>query len=235
MPPSPTTSSSQSPYRMALPPELGVEDDPLRLRLDFHGESVILHDYAGSVTRTRLVSALDVAHALARELNLGTGLLPPEALWWTKTSSGVRVAVWREPRVWTVRLRENYADKPRRLRLPMPGLVFVCMPGRQAPYVYSARSRPRSVSEQLYCCPTYNVFPTGRVCTGTHLFPTDPAKVPEAFFESYFSAGDTGRGKSASHPEDVGQLWAELKGQATYPLDDLVPQLKVDEAMRLGE
>ena len=42
--------------------------------------------------RTKLVSALDIAHALARELDLETGLLPSDALWWAKTASGVRVS-----------------------------------------------------------------------------------------------------------------------------------------------
>jgi hypothetical protein len=148
----------QSPYRSVLPPDLEMEEDPLRLRLDFHDESVILHDYAEGVTRTRLVSALDVAHALARELDLDTGLLPREALWWAKTAAGVRVAVWREPRIWTVRLRERYETKPRRLRLPMPGLVFFCMPGRQPPYVFAAKGRPTELRDMLYRCPTYNVF-----------------------------------------------------------------------------
>jgi len=60
---------------------------------------VLLHDYAGSVVRTKLVSALDVAHALARELDLATGILPPDTLWWSRTATGVRVAVWREPRI----------------------------------------------------------------------------------------------------------------------------------------
>jgi hypothetical protein len=213
-----------------------VEEDPLRLRLDFHQDSVILHDYARSVARTRLVSALDIAHALARELDLSTGLLPPDALWWAKTASGIRVALWRESRVWTVRLRERYDAAPKRLRLPMPGLVFLCMPARQAPYVFAARARPRRADDQLYRCPAYNVFDFGRVCTGSHLFPADPEKVPEAFFESYFSAtADTARGKSARHPEDVGLLWAELKGKPVFPLEDLVPQLSVADAMRVGE
>jgi hypothetical protein len=53
-----------------------VEEDPLRLRLDFHSESIVLHDYAGAAVTTKRVSALDVAHALARELDLTTGLLP---------------------------------------------------------------------------------------------------------------------------------------------------------------
>jgi hypothetical protein len=226
-----------SPYQPALAPDAGVdvEEDPLRLRLDFHEESVALHDYARGVVRTRLVSALEVAHALARELDLTTGLLPRETLWWAKTASGTRVAIWREPRVWTVRLRERFDAPPRRLRLPMPGLVFVCLPARQPPWVFAAPSRPRTLEDQLYRCPTYNVFATGRVCTGSHAFPADPARVPEAFFESYFSAtGDTARERSQRYPDDIGRLWAELHGQRAYPLDDLVPQLRVAEALRIG-
>jgi PRTRC genetic system protein B len=219
-----------------LPAEAEIEEDPLRLRLDFHGDSVMLHDFDRGVVRTRLVSALDIAHALARELDLDTGLLPPDTLWWAKTASGVRVTIWREPRVWTVRLRERYDAKPRRMRLPMPGLVFVCLPGRQAPYAFAAQKRPRDLNDQLYHCPTYNVFASGRVCTGSHLFPADPERVPEAFFESYFSVtADTSREKSQHHPDDIGQLWTEIKGQSTYPLEDLVPQMRVSDAMRIGE
>src|SRR3954466_5117746 len=95
-----TTRPPPPTYRWALPAEAEVEEDPLRLRLDFHAESVLVHDYAGGAVRTKLVSALDVAHALARELDLTSGVLPPDALWWARTASGVRVAVWREPRVW---------------------------------------------------------------------------------------------------------------------------------------
>src|SRR4051794_10665733 len=232
---SPTTPTP-SPYRSVLPSDLELEEDPLRLRLDFHDESVIMHDLAESVTRTRLVSALEVAHALARELDLDTGLLPREALWWAKTATGVRVAVWREPKVWTVRLRERYDARPRRLRLPMPGLVFVCLPGRQPPYVFAAKVRPSAMTDVLYRCPTYNVFDTGRVCTGSHEFPSNASKVPEAFFESYFSAVEsTGRGRSRRHPEDVGQLWGDVRGKPSFPLDDLVPHGTVADVMRIGQ
>jgi PRTRC genetic system protein B len=212
-----------------------MEEDHLRLRLDFHRESVILHDYAGKVVKTKLVSALDVAHALARELDLATGILPPETLWWARTSSGTRVAIWREPRVWTVRLRESHDAPPRRLRLPIPGLVFLCLPARQAPYVFAASARPRSIDDQLYHAPAYNVFNSGRVCTGTHAFPADSGRVPEEFFRSYFSAtNDTARGKSRKHPDDVGRLWDEINGTKIFPVEDLVPQLHVGEALRIG-
>jgi hypothetical protein len=196
----------------------------------------VLHDYAGGVVRTKLVSAIDVAHALARRLDLASGLLPPDALWWASTAEGERVAVWREPRVWTVRLRERYDAPPHKLRLPMPGLVFVCRAPGQAPYVFAAKRRPKSAEDELYHCPAYNVFPSCKVCTGSHAFPSDPARVPEEFFRSYFSVtGDTARGKSKRHPDDVGALWAELDGAGAYPLDDLVPAMRVGDAMRLGD
>jgi hypothetical protein len=219
-----------------LPAEADVAEDPLLLQLDFHAETVVLREYERGHARARVVSALDVAHALARELDLSTGVLPEGVLWWSKTASGVRSAVWRAPRVWTVRLRERYDAPPRRLRLPMPGLVFVAMPGRQPPYVFAARARPRSPEDQLYACPTYNVFADARVCTGSHAFPRDPARVPEAFFDSFFSVtADTARGKSRAHPDDVGRLWAEIDRRGDYPEDDLVPHVRVADALRIGE
>ena len=62
----------------------------------------------------------------------------------------------------------------------------------------------------------------------------DPARVPEAFFRSYFTPHGC-HGKSQRYPDDIGRLWAELHRQPQYPLDDLVPHLTVAEAMRLGE
>jgi hypothetical protein len=213
-----------------------VVEDPLRLRLDFHEESVVLHDYADGLTRVKLVAAVDVARALAGGLDLTSGLLPPEALWWASTPAGTRVAVWRAPRIWTVYLRERHDAPPRRLRLPMPGLVFVCLLGRQAPFVFAAPARPRSPDDPLFRCPAFNVFDSGRVCPGTHAFPADPARVPEDFFTSLFSVtADTARGKSQRYPDDIGRLWAELHGQPAYPVADLVPHVRVADAMRLGE
>jgi hypothetical protein len=118
----------------------------------------------------------------------------------------------------------------------MPELVFVCLPGQQAPYAFASASRPRRSDDQLAACLFYNIFRSGRVCTGSHRFPADPDKVPEAFFESFFSVtADTAAGKSRRYPDDVGRLWAELDGRAAYPDDDLVPQLSVADALRLGE
>ena len=60
-----------------MPRDLDVDSDPLLLRLDFHRESVVMHEYRDAAASSRLVSSLDIAHALARELDLDSGVLRP--------------------------------------------------------------------------------------------------------------------------------------------------------------
>jgi hypothetical protein len=229
-----TSPVPTSPYRRSLPRDLDEERDPLLVRLDFHRESVILHEYGEATTTSRLVSALDVAHALASELDLDTGPLPAEALWYVKTAGGPRVAIWDPPRVRSVKLVEGYGHTARRFRLPMPGLVFICLPGAQAPYVFAAAARPRSADDELYHTPTFNVFRSGRVCPGTHVFPRDASRIPDEFFRSQFSPTGDSRGRSRRHPEDLLELWSEIHRKTAYPLDDLVPALRLGDALRVG-
>jgi PRTRC genetic system protein B len=177
---------------------------------------------------------MDIAHALASELDLDTGLLPPDALWYAKTAVGVRVAIWRAPQVWRVSLQETFGERPRHLRLPMPGLVFLCSHSGQPPYVFAAKARPRAADDSLYHCPTWNVFRNGRVCPGTHVFPRDPARIPEDFFKSKFSPTGDSHGRSRRHPEDLATLWAEINRQPSYPLDDLLPATRLGDALRIG-
>ena len=80
------------------------------------------------------------------------------------------------------------------------------------------------------------MFPSARVCPGSHSFAHDPSRVPDDFFRSHFSVtADTARGKSRRHPDDVGQLWAEIDDRPAFPADDLVPLTTVADALRVGE
>ena len=69
------------------PPEAEVEEDPLRLRLDFHGESVLVHDYAGGVVadQARLCPRRG-ARARAASSTWTAGCCRPDALWWARTA-----------------------------------------------------------------------------------------------------------------------------------------------------
>ncbi|MDE3073919.1 MAG: hypothetical protein KGJ86_00695 [Chloroflexota bacterium] len=226
--------SQPAPFNWVKPSNVEVEEDPLQLSVDFHHETTVVHDYAkGRVSRTWVVSASDIAHALARELDLSTGLLGRETLWWNKRADGVTVAVWQAARVWTLGLNEGPGKPLKRYEMPMPGLVFLRLANGQI-YVFAAKERPVRDNAQLYHCPTLNVYETGAVCVGSHRFPADPWKLPTAFFESYFSQNHLGTGKSAKHPKDITRLWEELNGAKRFPVDDLVPHMLVADAMTIG-
>jgi hypothetical protein len=66
------------------------------------------------------------------------------------------------------------------------------------------------------------------------VFPRDPARIPEDFFRSYFSPTGDSRSRSRAHPDDLLALWNELHGQTAFPLDDLMPALRVADAFRIG-
>ena len=102
------------------------------------------------------------------------------------------MVIWAPLRSRIVRLDQRYGEGLKRLRLPMPGLVFICVPGAQTPYVFAAKARPRSADDELYHTPTFNVFRNGRVCPGSHVFPRDLGRIPDEFFRSHFSpTGDS--------------------------------------------
>lgn len=218
--------------RWALPEKLGVPPDRLRFRVDIYGESILLHQFKedGSIAMPRLVSALDIARAFTRELRTSSGVLPGGTLWWQLGPEGEEVALWRPPRVWKVALALEAFQPPRRFSLPLPGLVFVCAPGRP-PKVHAATQRPFSAGQVLYKAPLFNVFGDGRTCPGTHRYPEKVEEVPESFFTSFFSPAGDSQGRSKKHPKDLLALWEELDGKKHYPLRDLIPLGTVEQVV----
>ena len=206
----------------------------LRYSWEVYDETILLRGFEGGANWVRTVSADAIANAFTQHLGLSTGILPKETLWWSQGETGQVVALWRPPKVWPVALQREAFKPPARLRVPMPGLVFVCSPGR-APWVYAAKSRPTGAEQQLYRAPAFNVFADGRVCPGSHTFPEEVGMIPDSFFQSFFSmTGDT-RERSKKHPDNLHALWEELDGKRKYPTEDLVPQCTVAQAMAVSE
>lgn len=215
-------------YQWALPDSLEVPADELQVRLDFFRSRVVMYVIEGGVITTKIVSPRDVALAFLSEVHLGSGLLPHGALWWEQGRDGAAVALWRPPRVWPVALQTEAFQPPRRLRVPMPGLIFICQPGR-APSVYAAKSRPRNLRATIYRAPLFNVFDDGRTCPGTHQYPEDVTRIPESFFTSFFTPTADTFNRSKKYPKDLLLLWEELDGKQRYPLSDLVPMGSLEE------
>ena len=123
-------------------------------------ETILLRGFESGGSWVRPVSADGIANALTQHLGFSSGLLPEDAVWWNQGETGQVVALWRPPRVWPVALQREAFKAPARLRLPMPGLVFVCSPAR-APWVYAALSRPVEPEQELFRAPPSTSSATG--------------------------------------------------------------------------
>ena len=228
-----TTVDADTTY-WSLPGQDDVPRDQLQVQLEVYKETILLRGFEGDSTWVRTVSADEIAGVFTQHLGFSSGLLPEQALWWSQGETGQVVALWRPSQVWAVALQREAFQPPARLRLPMPGLVFVCSPGR-APWVYAALERPANGEQQLYRAPAFNVFADGRACPGSHRFPGEVGLIPESFFQSFFSLTGDSRNRSNKYPDDLRALWEEIDGTAEYPVEDLVPQCTVAHALAVSE
>ncbi len=224
-----------SPFQVKLPKGLGVGKDRLLLRLDFYSEGIVLQDVEKKGGAFRMISAYDMAHELAQELTFASGLLPENALWWGNTRSGPVVAIWVEAGIRRLALQVDAAKAPVRYDVPLPGLIFICQPGK-APRVYAATQRPAGPKSRVYKAPLANVYDDGRSCAGSNRYPAEVGAIPDSFFKSFFTRGANLDRRSKTFPEDVTQLWKSLDKKKKFPLDDLIYHGTVADlmAMRIG-
>ena len=121
--------------------------------------------------------------------------------------------------------------EPKRYKLPMPGLIFLCSPGRP-PKVYAAKRRPVKLSDKIYHAPLFNIFDHGGSCPGTHKYPLIIEEIPESFFLAFFTREAQYTHRSKKHPGDLQKLWAEIDGKRKYPTQDMVPYGKVGDLIK---
>jgi hypothetical protein len=181
---------------------------------------------------TKQVDAMDVAHALASDLSFGSGLLPPDTLWWQNTRSGPVFALYIEPKIWKLALQEHIKKPPQRFTIPLPGLIFLCTPG-QAPWVYAVKKRPTKETDIVYRAPLANIFSNGRSCPGSHQYPIKVGDIVPSFFISFFSATADLAHRSQKYPKNVLQLWKYLDGKKKFPNDDLIEHGTIADLMTM--
>ena len=215
------TLNSQPCFKWAVPEELGIPPDALRLRLDFYHQAVEMTIFEDDTVTSRVVSAMDVAHALSSELSFGSGLLPPNALWWRSTRSGQVVAIYEAPRTRILTLQTDVNNRPKRYAVPLPGLIFICKPSTP-PWVYAVKRKPTKETDIIYAAPLANLFADGRSCPGSHEYPNRVADMVESFFTSWFSPTAALHDRSKKFQQNVLLLWAFLDKKKRFPMDDLV-------------
>lgn len=217
-------------HEWAIPEELQVPPDPLRCRLDFHHQAVVMTLFEGEAVETKIVSAMDVAQALASDLSFGTGLLPQGTLWWQNTRGGPIFALYIEPKVRRVALQEVANKPPHRFTIPLPGFIFLCSPGHP-PWVYAVKKKPTRETDIVYRAPLCNIHPNGLSCPGNHRYPERVPDIPQSFFVSFFSATADLRNRSQMFPNSIVQLWEFLDKKKTFPMGDLVKHGMVKDLM----
>ena len=188
--------------------------------------------FQGDTTVTQQVDAMDVAHALARDLSFSSGLLPSGAIWWQNTRSGPLIALYVEPKIRILALQQDLKKAPRRFTIPLPGLIFLCSPGKP-PWVVSCKRKPTKERDLVYHAPLCNIFRNGRSCPGSHKYPTRVADIVQSFFISFFSATADLQGRSQKFPKNVIDLWKFLDGKTKFPLDDLVEFGTIGDLMNM--
>lgn len=218
--------------KWAIPGELNVPPDPLKLRLDFHNEAIVMTSFLENETQKKIVSAQDVAHALASELSYGSGLLPDKTLWWNNTKSGSLVAVYVEPKVRILALQKDL-EKVQRFKVPLPGLIFLCSPG-QAPWVFATKKKPTKETDKIYNAPLANLFSSGKSCPGSHHYPNRINDIIKDFFTSFFTATADLSKRSKKFPKNIIKMWEFLEGKTEYPLEDLVERGNIQRLMEIS-
>ncbi len=198
------------------------EEDYARLqaRLDFFTDFIVLAKIkAGEITERYIVDPTDVTAVLAG-VNLSSGLLPDNCLFWGKRHGSDHLAVYVPPQIWLVSVR----GETEAWRVPLPGLVVV---GYEYDYtLWAVTDRPTAENVPLYMAPCPNVHPEG-VCRGNAPFPkAAPGTIWQAvdvFFSSRFNR-DLSNAKSKAYPDCVLDQWRALHeaGAERYPQDDLV-------------
>ena len=218
-------------FQWALPENVDIPPDELKVRLDFYGQSVVMYVLEEGIVTTKMVSAQDIALALLRDMPLGSGVLPENTLWWQHRQDGAPVAaLWRPPQIWPVALQLEPFKPPRRFKLPMPGLIFMCRPG-SPPRVVAVKKRPTTPDEPVYRAPLYNVYTDGNTCPGSHKYADVIAKIPEEFFTAFFTQSLGGE-VSRLYGHDLLKLWENIDGKKRFPLRDLIPCGKVADLLR---
>ena len=206
--------------------------DTLRTRIDVFDTTIRLTNYREDTATIRDVDPAELIDALTSQRRQTSPLLPPNTLWFSITPYGTAMAIWEPPRIRRVAMQFQPMHPPERLNVPMPGMVYICTPGRP-PYIFASPDRPAQITDQLYHAPTFNTFADGRTCPGSNEYPLNHADIPESFWQSFFSYEGDEHGRSRSNYNDLWKHWQELHDQPEYPTDDLITAITVERAMRL--
>lgn len=190
----------------------------LQMRLDLFEDRVVATRYQnGTAEASFIADPLAVAQALAG-LDVDSGLLPGNVLFWQQRGGQERVGLWLPPDLYLMQVEQK------KFEIPLPGLVLVGQGKKYSLFAVTEAERPGPETD-LYHPPCPNV--SGSVCRGNVPFPVAGASTMGAAARLFFDSGFNGHlanGKSRKYPDNILRMWRVLNRikAEEYPLDDLV-------------
>lgn len=193
----------------------------LQARIDLFDESIIFTKYKdGQPITSYEVDPIDLTASFSGQ-PVTTGLLPRNVVTYTKggNKEDITIVIPAHKR----KLTYSKRDELHVVTLPLPTLIFR---GYRKNYcIWAIKSDWPAANEPLFRAPLSNVSGDGHICTGDVPFP-QPSKgtiweAANLFLDSIFNNHYDGN-KSVMFPADILLAWESLRGEAEYPLDDLV-------------
>lgn len=188
----------------------------------------------GEATITKLISPEAVRFAFTH-LSVDSGFLPPGVVRWGSGSEGDWLVKFIPPNRYLICC--ILADKPLRLDIPLPGLIFMGKGSRY--YLWAVKSRHFDSLAEVFHVPLPNVSPSGAICFGSNSVPNAASATLEQVWQLFLSSpfnGDSASGKSKAYPNDVRSHLITLQdaGKKKYPLRDLIPYRSYRSALECG-
>jgi PRTRC genetic system protein B len=176
-----------------------------------------------SMFTSKTVTPATLRLAFAQE-PITSGWLPEGVVLWGVSTAGAYMVGYYPPAVRAMRVR--FGNRVRRLRVPLPGLVFAGLGEKY--YVWAMRGRGFDPKAQLYRAPLPNLNEHGLICYGANEHPDvrtgGYASSWRMFWDAPFSDHHAGE-RSRRHPKDVREhLLALARSDAkSFPASALIP------------
>lgn len=184
----------------------------------------LLELHQGARQTFKLLTPAAVAEAFSGRTQ-DSGWLPPGVVRAGDSLKGPFVVAFRPPSRQALLVQHTSATRPRRLTVPLPGLVLAGQATQW--WIWAVKESAFTPTARLHATPLPNVFEDGAICWGANGPPAATAANVAAVWDLFFASpfNDHLAQRRVQGHGDVRPFLRELAGQKTgsFPPDLLIP------------
>lgn len=191
----------------------------------------------GSSTR-KYVNFEDIEEIFKRNINLDTGILPRNTIYYARENGNHIVVLQRDPEKTEISYHKRGSSEVKKYTVPTPYSIFgfVVKERRIVESFLVASQMPiLEMTTQIYQFPFGNVFGDFRICWGRQTLPSirSPrflAGLPSLFYAAPFN-GDLSDGIFQGY-HNLEHLFEEINGREMFPYNTLLPAGTFEDFLR---